>query len=55
VKLPASNVVSLEQAGLLAHAWYARKLDPDWRRHTRDEAEALFGELGLDPDFWSLR
>jgi hypothetical protein len=52
---PASNVLTLEQAGRLAHAWYARKLEPDWRRHTPDEAEALFRELDLDMKFWALR
>jgi hypothetical protein len=50
-----SNDLTLAQAGRLAHAWYARKLAPDWRRHTVEEAEALFGELGLDPEFWRLR
>lgn len=49
------NVLTLAQAAALAHAWYARKLAPDWRRHTADEAEALFRSLGLDPDFWRLR
>jgi hypothetical protein len=45
----------LDQAALLAHAWYARKLEPDWRRHTAEQAETLFGELGLDQEFWRLR
>ena len=53
-KPPQSTVLSLEQIARLAHAWYIRKLAPDWRRHTADEAEALFAELGLDPDFWRL-
>ncbi len=51
----ASDILSLDQAARLAYAWYARKLHPDWRRHTADEAEALFAELGLDRDFWRLR
>ena len=37
-----------------AHAWYRQKLAADWRRHTADEAEAIFTELGLDPEFWRL-
>ena len=44
----------LEQATALAHAWYEKKLDPDWRRFTADEAEAIFDDLGLDPEFWRL-
>lgn len=50
-----AELLTLSQAARLAHAWYARKLAPDWRRHTVEEAEALFAELGLDPDFWRLR
>jgi hypothetical protein len=54
VNLPGADVLSIDQAARLAHAWYARKLVPDWRRHTPDEAAALFAELGLDPEFWRL-
>lgn len=53
--LPASTVLSLDQAARLAHAWYVNKLSPDWRRHTVDEAEGLFAKLDLDPEFWRLR
>lgn len=53
-KVARATVLSLAQAAGLAFAWYERKLAPDWRRHTRDEAEALFAGLGLDRDFWSL-
>jgi len=50
-----ADLLTLSQAARLAHAWYARKLAPDWRRHSVEEAEALFAALGLDPDFWRLR
>ena len=53
--LTGPDILTLQRAARLAHAWYARKLAPDWRRHTADEAEALFAELGLDPEFWRLR
>ncbi len=52
---PASTILSLDQAARLAHEWYANKLAPDWRRHTPEEAEALFAALWLDPGFWRLR
>lgn len=52
---PASTILTLAQAARLAHAWYVNKLAPDWRRHTVEEAEALFTELRLDPEFWRLR
>ena len=51
----ASAVLTLDQAARLARAWYAKKLTPDWRRHTAEEAEALFAQLGFDRDFWRLR
>ena len=54
-KPPASDLLTLQQAAGLARGWYARKLAPDWRRHTADEAERLFAELGLDREFWRLR
>lgn len=50
----ASTILTIEQATGLAHAWYKNKLDPDWRRHTADEAEVVFDDLGLDPEFWRL-
>jgi hypothetical protein len=53
--LPGAAPMPLDTAWRLARAWYKRKLDPDWRRHTLDEAEALFAELGLVGEFWRLR
>jgi hypothetical protein len=53
-KPPATTILPIEQATALANAWYKDKLDPDWRRFTSDEAEALFDELALDPEFWRL-
>lgn len=52
---PASTVLTLAQIAGLAHAWYANKLAPDWRRHSPEEAEVLFARLGLDPEFWGVR
>lgn len=49
-----ADLLTLSEAARLAHAWYAHKLAPDWRRHTVEEAEALFAGLGLDPEFWRL-
>jgi len=52
---PDATMLSLETGWKLARAWYSRKLESDWRRHTLDEAEALFADLGLSGDFWRLR
>lgn len=54
MKPPASAVLAIEQATALAHAWYKNKLDPDWRRPTAEEAEVIFDDLALDPEFWHL-
>jgi hypothetical protein len=48
------DILTLAQAAGLARAWYAKKLTPDWRRHTPEEAEAVFKKLGLDLRFWKL-
>jgi hypothetical protein len=51
----SSHLITLDQAAKLARAWYVKKLTPGWRRHTTEEAEALFSQLGFDPEFWRLR
>jgi hypothetical protein len=51
----SSEIITLAQAAKLARAWYVKKLTPGWRRHTAAEAEALFSQLGFDPEFWRLR
>ncbi|HEV8228766.1 MAG TPA: hypothetical protein VGQ86_02320 [Candidatus Limnocylindria bacterium] len=54
-KPPVAHILQLDEAARLAHAWYAKKLEPDWRRFTSEEAEAIFDDLGLDPAFWRLQ
>lgn len=47
---------SLETAWRLAVAWCGPdRREPDWRRRTVEETEALFEELGLTGAFWALR
>lgn len=54
--LPRGATMPLETAWRLAHAWYSPdRRQPEWRRRTIDEVEALFAELGLTSAFWSLR
>ena len=54
-ELPRGGTMTPEQAWRLARAWYADKLDAQWRRKTAEEAEAVFAELGLTGSFWNLR
>ncbi len=53
--LPAGGTMTPAQCWELARAWYGTKLQPDWRRATLEEAEALFARIGLTAPFWSLR
>ena len=55
-RFPRGAVLSLETGWKLAHAWYSPdRRQPEWRRRTVDEIEALFAELGLTSPFWNLR
>jgi hypothetical protein len=38
----------------LAEAWYADRLDPYWRPHTREQNQAILDRVGLTGPFWSL-
>ena len=53
-KIAKGAVLSPEQCWKLADAWYRDRLQPDWRRRSPQEAEALFQELGLAGEFWKL-
>ena len=52
---PRGATLTVDLAWKLAQSWYGNKLDPDWRRFTLDEAEAVLSSLGLRGSFWSLR
>ncbi|MGH9348748.1 MAG: hypothetical protein ACRD26_15930 [Vicinamibacterales bacterium] len=53
--LPFGATFSLGQCWLLAEAWYAGRLRPEWRRKTTEETEELFASLGLSSPFWKLQ
>jgi len=54
--LPRGEIIPLDKCNMLARAWYGPdRRDPEWRRRTVDEAEALFAELGFTSAFWRLR
>lgn len=44
----------LRQLGELAVVWWADRLDPDWRPHTREQNQALLDAVGLAGPFWQL-
>jgi hypothetical protein len=47
-------IFTLDQCWTLAQAWFADRLDPNWRRRTPDEAAAIFAASGLTGEFWEL-
>jgi hypothetical protein len=46
--------MTVPQAWELSQKWYGNRLDPDFRRPTREEAQAIFASVGLTGDFWRL-
>lgn len=53
-RLPLGEVVSLAQTAALAHRWYGRHADPDWRKWTIVEAQAIFEGVGFRSEFFRL-
>lgn len=53
--LPRGATLTPEQSWQLARTWYSNRMDPDYRRKTAEEAEAIFAELGLSGPFWRLQ
>jgi hypothetical protein len=51
---PRGEVITVEQLCDLAHAWWADRLDPDWRPHTRERNQAILDSVGLTGPFWRL-
>ena len=46
--------ISVTKLSELADAWYADRLEPGWRPHTRDQNQAILDRLGLTGAFWRL-
>ncbi len=53
--LPKGETVDLDKCCKLAYEWYGPdRREPEWRRRTVEEAEAVFAKLGFTSAFWSL-
>ena len=52
---PRGAKLTIQQAWDRARAWYRNKMDPNWRRATLEETEAILSRIGLTGPFWSLR
>ena len=46
--------MTIAQAWELSQKWYGTRLEPDFRRPTKDEAHAIFESVGLTGPFWRL-
>jgi hypothetical protein len=47
-------VLTLAQAWDLSQRWYGNRLAAGFRRPTRDEAQRIFENVGLEGAFWQL-
>jgi hypothetical protein len=47
-------VVDLPRLWALASRWYDDRLSLDWQRRTPEQRQAIFAEVGLTGEFWSL-
>jgi len=47
-------VVDLVRLWKLARTWYGDRLDPNWRRRTIPERQAILDAVGLTAPFWHL-
>jgi Alkylmercury lyase len=52
--LSRGALLTLDQAHLLARAWYEEKLQPGWKRLSPEATAALFTSLGLTGPFWAV-
>jgi hypothetical protein len=48
-------MVTLERMWALAQRWYDERFDPDWRRRSSAERQAILDAVGLSAPFWSLQ
>lgn len=52
--LPEGASLTLDQQWKLARIWYADRMDPEWKRRSPAEAQAVFTDVGLIGPFWEL-
>jgi hypothetical protein len=51
---PPGETIPIRQLAELAAAWWGDRLAADWRPRSRDEGQAILGQVGLTGLFWTL-
>lgn len=51
---PRGSILPIEQGMRLTQMWFGDYASPAWRRKTAQDAQAIFDEVGLDPEFWVM-
>lgn len=51
---PKGAALPMNKALALAGLWFGDYASPDWKRKTPAQAAAIFAQLELDPDFWTI-
>ncbi len=46
--------MSVERCWELGRRWYDDRLDPEWRRRTPAERQAILHDVGLTGPFWQI-
>ena len=50
--MPRGEALTLPKTWKLARAWYSDRLSPDFEGRTTEQAEEIFGSIGLGGVFW---
>lgn len=50
--VPRGETLTVFQLWQLSQRWYSNRLSPDYRGRTKEQAQAIFKELGLTSSFW---
>jgi len=53
-RIPRGDTQPLGHFWEFAKAWYGKHLDPQWRKWSNEEADALFRRFGLGGDTWEI-
>ena len=53
-KRERGGTFSVQQGWELARLWYGDRFSPKWRPFNAEQAQAVFAQVGLEGEFWTL-